>query len=229
LFKIQRNFKLLLSSLVLANIILLPNAQAAMKKWVDEFGQVHYGEHVPFQYLRGEHSEINEQGIIINRSKKMKSESELNAEALQRKIKIIADKKKQLENRRAALRDRVLLDTFTVENDLIIARDARLDSVDSQISLAQTLIKNDVRKLDDVKTRIKQIEASGRKAPENLHKEVSSVSKQLENNRSFTEDKKKERAYIIESFDADVIRFRALMAEKKAAKLKHLEDQLKAP
>ena len=227
LFKLQYNFKLLLSSLVLASLLLTPHAHAAMKKWVDEFGQVHYGEHVPFQYLRGEHSEINEHGIIVNRSKKMKSESELNAEALQRKIKIIADKKKQIENRRAALRDRVLLDTFTVENDLIIARDARIDSVDSQISLAQTLIKNDVRKLDVVKKRIKRIEASGRKAPENLYKEVSSVSKQLDNNRTFTEDKKKERAYIIESFESDVIRFRALMAAKKAAKLKRQEEQLK--
>ena len=227
MFKIQHNFKLLLSSLVLANVLLAPNAHAAMKKWVDEFGQVHYGEHVPFQYLRGEHSEINEQGIIVKRSKKMKSESELNAEALQRRIKIIADKKKQLEDRRAALRDRVLLDTFTVENDLLIARDARLDSIDSQISLAQTLIKNDVKKLDGVKKRIKSIEASGRKAPENLHKEVSSVSQQLENNRSFTEDKKKERAYIIESFDADVVRFRALMAAKKAAKIKRQQEELK--
>jgi len=227
LFKPQHNLKLLFSSLVLANFLLAPDAHAAMKKWVDEFGQVHYGEHVPFQYLRGEHSEINEQGITVKHSKKMKSESELNAEALQRRIKIIADKKKQLEDRRAALRDRVLLDTFTVENDLIIARDARLDSVDSQISLAQTLIKNDVKKLDDVKKRIKKIEKSGRKAPENLYKEVSSVSKQLENNRSFTADKKKERTYIVESFDADVIRFRALMAAKRAAKLKHQEEQLK--
>lgn len=197
-----------------------------MKKWVDEFGQVHYGDRVPFQYLRSEHSELNEQGVTINRSKKMKSEEEYSAEALQHKIQIIADKKKQLEERRSALRDRVLLDTFTVENDLIIARDARLDSVDSQISLAQTLIKNDEKKLADVKKRIKQIVASGRKAPENLHKEVISVSKQLENNRSFTEDKKNERAYIIESFDEDMKRFRVLMAAKHAAKIKRKEEQL---
>jgi len=224
----QHNFKLLLSSIVLANLLLAPNAHAAMKKWVDEFGQVHYGEHVPFQYLRGEHSEINEQGITIHRSKKMKTEEEYNAEALQRRIQIIADKKRQLEERRAALRDRVLIDTFTTEKDLMIARDARLDSVDSQISLAKTLIKNDEKKLNDVKIRIKEIEKSGRKAPDNLYKEVSSVSKQLETNRSFTEDKKNERAYIIESFDADVKRFRVLMKAKKAAKLKHQEETLEA-
>ena len=224
----QHNFKLLLGSILLANLLLAPNAHAAMKKWVDEDGQVHYGEHVPFQYLRGEHSEINEQGITVKRSKKMKTEREYNAQALQRRIQVIADKKRQLAERRAALRDRVLLDTFTVENDLIIARDARLDSVDSQISLAQTLIKNDVKKLDVVKKRIKEIETSGRKAPENLYKEVSSVSKQLENNRSFTEDKKNERTYIIESFDADVKRFRVLMAAKRAAKLKRQEEHLEA-
>jgi len=200
-----------------------------MKKWVDEFGQVHYGDRVPFQYLRSEHSELNEQGVTINKSKKMKSEEEYSAEALQRKIQVIADKKKQIEERRAALRDRVLLDTFTVENDLIIARDARIDSVDSQISLAQTLVKNDEKKLADVKKRIKQIEASGRKAPENLYKDVVSVSKQLENNRSFTEDKQNERAYIIESFDEDMKRFRVLMAAKHAAKIKRQEEQFNKP
>lgn len=208
------------------NLLLIPAAHAGMKKWVDEFGQVHYGDRVPFQYLRSEHSELNEQGVTISRSKKMKSEEEYSAEALQRKIQVIADKKRQLEERRAALRDRVLLDTFTVEHDLIIARDARIDSVDSQISLAQTLIKNDEKKLADVKKRIKEIEASGRKAPENLHKDVTSVSKQLENNRSFTEDKQNERAYIIESFDEDIKRFRVLMAAKHAEKIKRQEQQL---
>lgn len=222
----QHNFKLILSSIILANLLITPYAHASMKKWVDEDGQVHYGDRVPFQYLRNEHSELNQQGVTINRSKKMKSERELSAEALQRRIQVIADKKRQLEERRAALRDRVLLDTFTVENDLMIARDARLDSVDSQISLAQTLIKNDNKKLADVKKRIKEIEASGRKAPENLHKEVNSVSKQLENNHAFTEDKKNERTYIIESFDKDVKRFRVLMAAKHAAKIKRQEQQL---
>lgn len=226
MFNIQHKFKLILSAVVLANLLLIPYAHAAMKKWVDEFGQVHYGDRVPFQYLRSEHSELNDQGVTINRSKKMKSEEEYSAEALQRKIQVIADKKRQLEERRAALRDRVLLDTFTTENDLMIARDARLDSVDSQISLANTLIKNDEKKLIDVKKRIKEIKDSGRKVPENLHKEVSSVSKQLENNRAFTEDKKDERAYIIESFDEDVKRFRVLMAAKHAAKIKRQEEQL---
>lgn len=190
-----------------------------MKKWVDEFGQVHYGDRVPFQYLRSEHSELNDQGVTISTSEKMKSKEEYSAEALQKKIQIIAEKKKQIEERRAALRDRVLLDTFTTENDLIIARDARIESVDSQISLAQTLINNDQKKLEDVKKRIKEIETSGRKAPDNLYKEVISVSRQLENNHSFTEDKQNERAYILESFEEDVVRFRLLMEAKQAAKL----------
>ena len=207
----------------MVSLLFAPHAHAAMKKWVDEFGQVHYGDRVPFEYLRNEHSELNDQGVTIHRSKKMKSEEEYTAEALQRKIQVIADKKKQLEERRAALRDRVLIDTFTTENDLMIARDARLDSVDSQISLAKTLIKNDNKKLADVTKRIKEIEASGRKAPENLYKDVSSVSKQLENNHAFTEDKINERTYIIESFDKDVKRFRELMTAKRAAKIKREE------
>ena len=217
-FSIHRMLKPFITSVILANLLFLSHAHAGMKKWVDEYGRVHYGDRIPFKYLRSEHSELNEHGIVIKESEKMMSEEEYSRATKEQKKKAEADKRKLIEMRRAALRDRVLLDTFTTEKDLIIARDARLEAVDSQISLAETLIKNDEKKLRDVKDRIAGIEASGREAPKNLHKEVTSVSKQLENNYGFIEDKNNERIYIMESFTADVKRFRELMKAKHEAK-----------
>ena len=219
LFKIRLNLFSIITAIVFTNLLFISHADASMKKWVDERGQVHYGDRIPSKYLRGEHSELNNQGVVVNTSEKMKTSDELSKDAKKRKAIAEENKKKLIAARRAALRDRVLLDTFTTEKDLSIARDARLDSIDSQLSLAETLIKNDERKLADVKTRIDEIEKSGRDAPENLYKEVTSVSKQLENNYSFVEDKTNERAYIIESFKDDVKRFRELMKEKHEARL----------
>jgi hypothetical protein len=190
-----------------------PLQAAGMKKWVDEDGQVHYGDRIPPEYLRGEHSVINEQGIEVRKNAAMKTEEELKREAELLKHKQSEERKRQIEARKQALRDRVLTDTFTSENDLVIARDARVDAVDSQISLTKTLIEHDQQRLRDVQSRIKSIEASGREAPENLHKEVISLSRQLENNEKFIADRKKERQKIIDSFDADIKRFRELMQD----------------
>lgn len=184
-----------------------------MKKWVDEDGQVHYGDRIPPEYLRGEHSVINEQGIEVRKNAAMKTEAELKREAELLKHKQSEERKRQIEARKQALRDRVLTDTFTSENDLVIARDARVEAVDSQISLTETLVAHDKQRLSDVQSRIQSIEASGREAPANLYKEVKSLTRQLENNNKFIEDRKIERQKIIDSFDADIKRFRELMQD----------------
>lgn len=201
------------------SVLCAPPLQAAgTKKWVDEQGQVHYGDRIPIEYLRGEHSVINEQGIEVRKKAAMKSEAELARDAELQKRKQAEERKRLIEARKQALRDRVLTDTFTTENDLMIARDARVEAIDSQISLTETLIAHDEQKLADVKQRIKSIEESGREAPQNLHKEVRSVSHQLENHYAFIEDRNNEREKIIKSFEEDIKRFRELMQEKNATK-----------
>lgn len=198
-------------------LLILPAAEAGLHKWVDEHGQTHYGDRIPPKYMKKEHSTLNEQGVQLRTNKAMKTDEQIQDEENQRRIKAAEDRKRLIESRKQALRDRVLLDTFTTEKDLAIVRDERIEAIDSQISLAQTLINNDEKKLADVKQRIKEIEASGRKAPENLHKEVISVSRQLENNYAFIEDKTNERVSILETFDEDVKRFRELMKAKHEA------------
>jgi hypothetical protein len=199
-----------IASLSVSVLCTSPLQAAGMKKWIDEDGQVHYGDRVPPEYLRGEHSVINEQGIEVRKNAAMKTEAELKQEAELQKRKQSEERKRLIEARKQALRDRVLTDTFTTEQDLIIARDARVDAVDSQISLTRTLIEHDQQRLNDVQSRIKSIEASGREAPENLHKEVHSLSRQLENHHAFIENRQQERKKIISSFDADIKRFREL-------------------
>ncbi len=196
---------------LVSSLMILPAAEAGLHKWVDEHGQTHYGDRIPPKYMKKQHSTLSEQGIELRTTKAMKTDEQLQEEEQQRRLKAAEDRKRLIEQRKQALHDRVLLDTFTSEKDLAIVRDARIDAIDSQISLAETLIKNDERKLADVKQRIKEIEASGREAPENLHKEVVSVSRQLENNYAFVEDKNNERTSILETFEQDVKRFRELM------------------
>lgn len=190
-------------------------AQAGLNKWVDKKGQVHYGDRVPSEYINKEHSLLNEQGVTIRTTEKQKTDSELNNEEKQRAQEVQQSRIRLIASRQKALRDRVLLDTFTSEKDLSLARDARIDAIDSQISLAHTLIEHDEIKLKKSQQRISQIEKSQREVPLNLYKDVTAVSRSIENNYAYIEDKSNERAEIVATFKTDLKRFRELMKEKR--------------
>ncbi|MFW2373315.1 MAG: DUF4124 domain-containing protein [Gammaproteobacteria bacterium] len=196
-------------------------AQAGLNKWVDEHGQVHYGDRVPLQY-RNQHREVlNEQGVVVKKVEKGKSEEQLKKERQEREANAESNKQKMIEQRSKALRDRVLLDSYTQERDILIQRDARVDAVGSQISLTESIIKDHEKKLGAVKQRIQNIEQSGREVPENLHKEVIAVGRQLETHYQYVENKNNERQQIIDKFDDDIERFRELMEEKQKRKAKY--------
>ncbi len=193
-------------------------AHSASSKWIDENGQIHYSDRVPSRYLGGEHSKLNEQGVTLSTSKAIKTKKELSKEQKLRRIKAEENKKRLIISRKKALRDRVLLYTFTTENDLILARDARLDAIDSQISLTKTLIRNDEIKLSTAKDRITAIEKRNQKAPENFHKKVAYVKQQINNNYIYIKEKATERQGILDAFDEDINRFRELKKEQHDAR-----------
>jgi len=217
--------KSLFTSSVICFLCASQCAFAGLNKWVDEKGNVHYGDRVPPSYLKKEHSLLSEQGVILRTTEAKKSEEELSAEQAERAIKQKSDTKRLIAERKQQLHDRMLLDTFTTEADLVRAIEARVDTVNSQIALAETLIKNDETLLNEVKLQIKSIENSGRKPPENLHKKIKTIGYQMEKNFAYIEDKTNERTEILQTLEKDIKRYRILMKKKheaieKAKKLK---------
>ncbi len=193
-------------------------AHSASSKWVDENGQIHYSDRIPSRYLGGKYSKLNDQGVTLSTSNAIKTKKELSEEQKLRRIKAEENKKRLIISRKKALRDRVLLYTFTTENDLILARDARLDAIDSQISLANTLIRNDKIKLSTAKGRITAVEKRNQKAPENFYKKVAFVKQQINNNQIYIKEKSVERQKILDAFDEDISRFRQLKKEQHDAR-----------
>ena len=187
-------------------VVVLAPVQAELNRWVDEEGNVHYGDSVPSQYLGKGRAVLSPQGVVIEEVKPMKSEEELTEEARQIEIK----KQAMIEQKKKDLRDRVLLDTFTTERDILMVRDARIEAIDSQINLTETIIKDHEKKVKQLKAHIAAVEASGKQVPENTLKELEGVSQQLETHYQYVETKSKEREKILHSFDEDILRFREL-------------------
>jgi len=185
-----------------------------MNKWVDDEGVTHYGDRVPAKYLKQKRSVLNEQGVTI---REVKSVDQMKAEEIEKQKNLSVMKEKMIVDRKKMLRDRVLLETFTTERDILISRDARVDAINSHIQLTETIIKDHERKLEELKNRIATLEKTKKDVPENMRKELVSVSRQLETNYQYVENKTVEREGIMANFDEDIKRFRDLKAAQKAA------------
>ena len=130
---------------------LVSTVQAEMNKWVDEKGQVHYGDTVPPEYLNQKRSVLNEQGVVV---KTIKSEAQVAKEREEKSAAESSKKAKVIEGRKLELRDRVLLDIFTTERDLEMARDDRVAAVDSQIQLAESNVKDGEKRMNELKEQV---------------------------------------------------------------------------
>lgn len=188
------------------------SVQAKMYKWVDENGQVHFGDRIPPEYLVKEHDELNELGVKTRHREAAKTSEqkaeERRLEREQKKIELAEKKKKQ--------RDRVLLDTYTTERDLVVARDSRLDAVNSQINLAESIISDSNNKIESMEQQVAEIKASNREVPIDLYKRIDNEKQQVAVQTKVMENHKKRSIEISEQFNGYIDRFKVLKAEQKA-------------
>lgn len=186
-------------------------AQAKLYKWVDENGQTHFGDKIPTQYLSKEHKELNEQGATIKTYDAAETEEERAEKRRQERARKEEEKKAKLQ----AKRDRVLLDTYTTERDLIAAKTARLDAVASQMQLSESIIADAERKLEATEKQMTAIKASGRKVPKNISDKMVREEKQLATQRKIARGHLEREQKINTQFDGYIERFRELKANQR--------------
>jgi hypothetical protein len=186
-------------------------SQAGMYRWVDEYGDVHYGDKVPAQYLKNEHEELNEQGTLVK-----KHDRAMTAEEKAEKKRLDAEHERlENEKRQQALRDRVLTDTYTTERDLVAARDARLEAIDSQLRLSRDIIESSKVKVKKTEELIQKLKAADRMVPEATYAKLEREKAQLSTQQGVQKGHQIKREEVIKQFDGYVARFRELMAEKQ--------------
>jgi len=185
-----------------------------MYKWVDDEGQMHFGDKIPAKYQIKAHDELSESGAVIKHQdeKKILTIEEkaaiATAEREKQRLALIEKKKRQ--------RDRVLLDTYTTERDLYLARDSRLEAVGSQIQLAESIITDSNNKIATMEKQVVSIEESKRKVPDSLHKSLANEKHQVKVQTKIMEKNIVRRDEIATQFNGYIARFKELKAEQKA-------------
>ena len=163
-------------------LLLLPALLAAtatfaerMYKWVDENGQVHYSNQVPPEASKTERKVINEQGRTVKVYSAPKTEAEKAEE--KRLAELEAKKQKILEQRR--IHDRSLLATYSSAEDMQLARDGKLSSVESLIQLTNSRVASMQERLLQLSDDAAEYERSGKPLPAPLQQQIKNLREQI--------------------------------------------------
>jgi len=184
-----------------------PAAAQKLYRWVDESGQVHYGDKIPPQYADQDRDVLNQRGVAVGREEGTETPVEARARLEQEKAA------KALEER--AQRDRMLLQTYQNVDEIEMLRERRIDLIDSQIIIQEQSLKTLRQRHAD------QVERASRFAPRNtapdappmpegLAEDIARSESDIETQERNLQKKRDERAGVNAQFDADVRRFKEL-------------------
>jgi hypothetical protein len=179
-------------------------------KWVDKEGVVHYGDTVPPEYAEQAHQELNQQGVAVREYPRQLSPAE--AEVAQ---------KAASEEARRQQRDSYLLTNYTKVSDIEQLRDERIALIDGQMELARGSIATADQRIDGLRSRLGNFRpyassASARRVPDQLAEEVVRALSERRTMATQLEQRTKEKADQLASFEADIARYKVLTSRPKS-------------
>jgi len=207
-----------LNGLTILSVLLLIgfsiNTPAAYKCWTNHEGVTECGEKIPPEFAQKGHKEISEQGIVLEKQDRAKTEEELREEKRQAAL----EKEKKERASKQAREDKILMDSYAKVSEIEKARDDKIAVIKSSIALSE---KRSVKISEDLAKRTaaaEKEELAGKAPNEDLIEDIESLKRQLKNNQQFMEDREKEIQALKDAYAADIARFEELRLSGLAKK-----------
>ena len=209
--------------LVPAVILLLVSATVSAQslfRWVDEDGTVRYGDVLPSNRVGKEYQVLTPDGRVIKNQQAAKSPEQLRRErAEKRRKEREARIQAEINARQAAIQehhDNVLLMTYTSEEEIRIAKDERLDVINSVIDLLRKNVKTEKAKLQREEKIAKELYLDkGQEVPGGLAQKIEYFSEKVLSKQQHLSLKLEEREKIKRQYQKDLLRYRELVEQKK--------------
>lgn len=186
-------------------------SRAAMYKWVDEKGVVHYSDKMPPEAVDKASVQLNKEGVPIKKVDKALSPEQRRAieqeEVRQRQIA------KQQEE--IARRDRALVASYTSEAEIDLARNRSMQTINN--SIASSLAYTEQLNLRKAEAEAKKAQLQGKPLASTIDRELESIDTELARQAELVAQKKREAAAVEAKYDADKARWRELVAAKTIA------------
>ena len=204
-----------LASALLTLALLLAGAgeaRAAMYKWVDEKGVVHYTDKMPPEAVDKASVELNKQGVPVKKTDKALTPEQ--RQALEQEAERKRDAARAQEE--IARRDRALVSSYTSEAEIDLARNRSLQTINNVILSAQAFSEQLNKRKVDVEAR--KAESQGKPVVAVLDRELESIELELARQADVIAQKQRETTAITAKYDADKQRWRELVAAKASTK-----------
>jgi hypothetical protein len=202
--------------LIAALTALSPPASAGgIKCWVNKDEVRECGNVVPPEYAQKSHKEVSDQGITLSTTDRAKTKEELRKHRdEQRRLEEIEKEQIRLARERAA-KDRVLLSTFTTEQDLLLAHDGQVAAIDVRIRHTNQIVKQLERSLEQLHAEAARLERSGKSLTPELEAKIDNMKQQIVESREFNDGRRQQKAELAAQFQLDLARYRELKGTTK--------------
>jgi hypothetical protein len=189
---------------------------AKLYKWVDEEGNIRYSDRLPVDQARQRHQTLTPDGRVIETKERSLSEAERAEIARQKELeKIEAEKQAQIQAEKDH-HDRVLMMTFTSEDEILEAQKERIEVIDSVIKLLKKNLKTEQDKLQKLEQRAQTQYISRDKAvPGGLAQNIEYFNEKILNKQKQLELKIEEKSRVKQQYANDLIRYRELSGTQK--------------
>jgi len=195
----------IIGSIVL--LVALPPTQAGgIKKWVDENGVTHYGTHVPTRYKDKQHQVLNKDGIVIERRDRAKTPEEIERDKALATLRAEQQKLKEEQQER----DRILLNLYRNEDDLVMARDGKLSQLDGQIRIKHKEIRRLKNRLSEFQITAASVERGGKQLTPKQLSALQTTQRSIEKSYAMILAQEDEKRATVEKYNFDLARFRHL-------------------
>jgi len=181
------------------------NAEAKLYKWVDDKGTTHYGEVIPPEYANRDRDSLNKAGLLQKRPEK------IDPEAIRAKEE--AEQKRKVENQALVeqqRRDNALLNTYSNENEIDLARDRSLVLINARIDSNKMLLKSSQSTLDDHNKEVESRSKAGKKIPASLTKDVAQTEARVAKYQAELRKSEEDLAAVKTRFDNEKELYRKL-------------------
>ncbi len=184
---------------------------ATLYKWVDEDGKIRYSDRLPPDQLKKKHELLNQHGVVVDTKEAAKTREQLDAEAEEKKALELKAAEEAIIREKQGKIDRVLLLTFSSEDEMKAVRDNRIDVIESVIRLIRksiTATEEQLIKLED--SADQNYLSKGKEVPGGLAQNIEHFTRKVANRSEQLRLKELEKQKIDEQFDIDLARYRWL-------------------
>jgi len=181
---------------------------AKMYKWVDDNGTTHYGETIPPEYANKDRSQLDK-GRVTKKVEILTPEERRTEEAAKKEVdaKKRADEGLILEQKR---RDKALVNTYSNEKEIDLARSRNLQQVDARINSIGSQLKMANDNLLALQKEADGLVKAGKKVQPSLQEDIQETQARISKLQQDLDKSNAEKAAMDARYDADKARYKEL-------------------